>query len=851
MQVSTITLFLFSILLTRGFSGEEKPAHFVEEESIVIPSPPASSEMKLQLYIESSAERACSRYHLTNAQCTAIVKFLFATYVPQGKSPSYLYYERIGLLSKTGRRQTLKPSLNISTVKEHKVTTPCDCVSKILLNPYGGDRYSNVTIPYTAWGHAISEVEKNRLCRHHGVTKNVCSTWKKFGHNFTNLNKTADKSDIEVRISIDRSFKRKLTIGDGTYITLVIGPMENLYHKVNHLCKARAFTNTVCSHIKEILSVPYAAWVRAQLLSCAGVLETTTTAADNGVTFLLRHVHISNGGLNPVLNLWNFALDESFYDAFDNCSIQYMKPEGGRPSIYNFSESTLKGFDYGSVIRHPSSGMYMLYYRATDPRRHNHVVWATVILESSDGESFRPLTTTVLAGLESNILLYDNVMTHNFSPFVDYSECVSAQALPDNPNLSPSAQTSKLAQWYLRSEKKKQNYCSLFQHSFKGIGSTHENSSKTRTNGILSLHSYDGLNWIETAPKKTLLSMHDAAEAANFNSVYYDTLSNLLFDFEEKRYKLFTRHNPMTGVRSVQMFTSTSECGWNDFEVPGRIVKFSGEKSHPLLSEYTPGATYIPGSKYIAFFSTALYAYVSLPTFLTFMYSTDGGRSMIHSTLSLSDPSRNPPMLNIDNTEATTANKVKYGEFGVSGMVESPDCQFYYIYAETSPSVVKLLKFRYGGIAAIETKGYKSMGKETHSRVVTKLIRLPIGTKMLVMNYETRKGGYVKVGIEPAAGQQCTGTLEWHATLQDFSVSRSCIYKGDELARLACWHSENDREEHHLQDISAFSNTMVKLVFEMKYARLYGFMFANSIESYAEKMRERGTFCMHEFTSRG
>ena len=36
--------------------------------------------------------------------------------------------------------------------------------------------------------------------------------------------------------------------------------------------------------------------------------------------------------------------------------------------------------------------------------------------------------------------------------------------------------------------------------------------------------------------------MHDAAEAANFNSVYYDTLSNLLFDFEEKRYKLFTRH---------------------------------------------------------------------------------------------------------------------------------------------------------------------------------------------------------------------------------------------------------------------------------------------------------------------
>ena len=142
------------------------------------------------------------------------------------------------------------------------------------------------------------------------------------------------------------------------------------------------------------------------------------------------------------------------------------------------------------------------------------------------------------------------------------------------------------------------------------------------------------------------------------------------------------------------------------------------------------------------------------------------------------------------------------------------------------------------------------MEKETRSRVVTKLIRLPIGTKMLVMNYETRKGGYVKVGIEPAAGQQCTGTPEGHATLQDFSVSRSCVYKGDELARIACWQSVNDREEHHLQDISTFSNTMVKLVFEMKYARLYGFMFAKSMESYAEKMRERGTFCLHEFTSR-
>ena len=164
MQVSTITLFLFSIFLIRG---EEKPATFVEEESIFIPPPPAISELKLQLYIESSAEGACSRYHLTNAQCTAIVKFLLATYVPQGRSPSNLYYERVGLLSKTSWRQTLIPSLNISTVKEHKVTTPCDCVSKILLNPYGGDRYSNVSIPYTAWG----EVELNRLCRLHGVTK--------------------------------------------------------------------------------------------------------------------------------------------------------------------------------------------------------------------------------------------------------------------------------------------------------------------------------------------------------------------------------------------------------------------------------------------------------------------------------------------------------------------------------------------------------------------------------------------------------------------------------------------------------------------------------------------------------
>ena len=39
MQVSTITLFLFSIFLIRG---EEKPATFVEEESIFIPPPPPS-----------------------------------------------------------------------------------------------------------------------------------------------------------------------------------------------------------------------------------------------------------------------------------------------------------------------------------------------------------------------------------------------------------------------------------------------------------------------------------------------------------------------------------------------------------------------------------------------------------------------------------------------------------------------------------------------------------------------------------------------------------------------------------------------------------------------------------------
>ena len=71
--------------------------------------------------------------------------------------------------------------------------------------------------------------------------------------------------------------------------------------------------------------------------------------------------------------------------------------------------------------------------------------------------------------------------------------------------------------------------------------------------GIMALRSADGVFWRRDADpyaNTPILTDRNLLDT-NFTRVYFDNRGDLLYDHDERRYKLFTRHNTKRGKRII------------------------------------------------------------------------------------------------------------------------------------------------------------------------------------------------------------------------------------------------------------------------------------------------------------
>ena len=96
----------------------------------------------------------------------------------------------------------------------------------------------------------------------------------------------------------------------------------------------------------------------------------------------------------------------------------------------------------------------------------------------------------------------------------------------------------------------------------------------------------------------------------------------------------------MQGIRDMQMFESLTQCNWREYSTPGIPVSYFSI-IHDDLTLYVPGVTSIPGTDYIGFLPTVtLSHHENCPTFVSFMYSNDGGRIIHNNIGSIIDPEK-------------------------------------------------------------------------------------------------------------------------------------------------------------------------------------------------------------------
>ena len=120
-------------------------------------------------------------------------------------------------------------------------------------------------------------------------------------------------------------------------------------------------------------------------------------------------------------------------------------------------------------------------------------------------------------------------------------------------------------------------------------------------------------------------------------------------------------------------------------------------------------------------------------------------------------------------------------------------------YLSTTPTRLRRFTYRVDGFVAL--RGGADGGQLTTRPLL-------VGGGKLEINYVTRPGGHVRVGIEDADGQP----------LANFSAADCDPLKGDQIAKLVSWKSDGQ---------GPFPGRPVRVRFEVKDAEVYSFRFKN------------------------
>ena len=600
----------------------------------------------------------------------------------------------------------------------------------------------------------------------------------------------------------------------------------------------------------------FAQTMHRQLVQCVGIESHSVEASsyrkgyNANFSFILQNkecpASYNHNGDNTTkrlipLNLWNYAFDKTLFVNFENCKIKYMKPNLASESpVHRFAEASVS---HVSLLREPVAGTYFLYfYNNIKKNRRRAGEKYTKVLHSSDGIVWAGLDTGMYQEMKSNVAItYPGRVSGNFFPMVDYSTCLVSDE--DNFFL-----VSDSTNYHIRNSTLQNFDIPLFTNRIKGIvGTDTEGMEKISANvGVFGMVSSDGKEWFDQG--QTPLLRSSQAATAGFQGVYFDTVNNLLYDHDEKRYKIFARHNTGKQERMVQMFVSGSECDWNKYG-NGTPMKFPDGLIHNQMAIYSPNANALPSSKYIIFIASAyLTKHSNCPTYVSFLYSVDGGRTAYNDIASILEPSVAPDVLFQKCASSGKPLKVNYHKMGTTGVLESVDCTEWYIYTLQSgakfpvwdPTLLFVHKYRYGGFAAIESSDWgedRINGVNGISTFRTKLFRVPANAKMMVLNYETKSpSGLLRVGFENLP----------EPFSNKFDIANSCIYRGSSLAQRLCWN-QTQPIARRVWNITEIAGKVISFKVELIQARFYGFMFAENFHSYKDTVASRGSFCAHKF----
>lgn len=806
-----------------------------EEHIISIKMPPPG--IKVREWVHKSASNTCEKYNFSSSQCLALLRYLTVTFFFKPGHFTTFSHRSTGAW---GARQSTPIEFVVRSKAEIQMRnqsalhmSPSSCFSNTLLALEMSSKYTldgDKILTSVSYGEepTVDMEIFERQAQRAGILefdrRRILQGVKEFWLNNKSRHFSILEDNKKVSIQIDN-----------TEISLV--RMEPyLKTSLDHL---RAFSRTM----------------RRQLLQCVGVESeserTPSSTNDTVLRLIIQHERVcaDPGGAdveNPMgrllpINLWNYAFDKTLFSSLHRCKIKYMKPvQHGNAPIHVFREDNV---NYISILRQPSTGAYLLYYRSFDTRNRKkkngyHIV---KVLHSVDAIKWEELSSYIFAGLKSNLVIHDNRLGTNFGPTVDYSPCLAS----DEANWYTDTDNG----YYMRNSTLEKLHPPSFANRFKGIGGTDTEGQKKISENVGQFwkSSSDGINW-RPGSQRPILSTAKAA-LAGFQGVYYDSLSSLVFDHDEQRYKIFARHNTATQKRAIQMFVSDSECDWTKFEnSKGSPLRFPEGLIHENTAFYTSNANVLHGSGYITFMPTAyLSNHIDCRTYITFMYSIDGGRSAYNDIVSILNPSVGPEVFFQDCVPTDTPLVINYFIFDVKGVVESIDCNDWYVYSLHSkdpfpvwdPSLLMMYKYRYGGLAAVESSdwaGDKGKTGDSGGTLVTAPLTVPGNAKAFILNYETKPGsGRIKVGFEDLL----TGRTGRYA------IGKSCMYQGNSLAERACWA---DNATDASWDVSDIAGLTIKIKFELVRARLYGFMFVENFIQYRETVKKRGSFCAHPFT---
>ena len=74
---------------------------------------------------------------------------------------------------------------------------------------------------------------------------------------------------------------------------------------------------------------------------------------------------------------------------------------------------------------------------------------------------------------------------------------------------------------------------------------------------------------------------------------------------------------------------------------------------------------------------------------------------------------------------------------------------------------------------------------------------------------------------------------------------------GTYLSNQVCWYNHDNRETVNKKlSIEKLAGLKLKLIFKLRKARLFAYMFASSEEEYANEVKRHGFFCYHRFVEK-